>query len=285
MTADLSRSWDAHALAYARLGSPLTGYFAQTLFQTVAGRLPPAPQILEVACGNGELSRAAALHCLAEEASGGRVGRVVATDFSPEMVRLAARTLGGLGRDDVVRCEVQDGQALRFEDGSFDAAFSAFGIFLFPDRSAGWREAARVLRRGGLLATAVWRGPEHNALARLQMGPIMAALPEHVRSALPRPSWLDIAERDGLERELAAAGLTEIEVTVFDAVLTSPTPRAMWDFMKENPVTRGVLTPCSAAELAGIEATVLSSFEALSGGPDRAVQFDASCHFAVARRA
>lgn len=284
MMSELSAAWDEHAKTYQRLGAPFTGYIAQSLFQTVAGRLPPAPRILDVACGNGDLSRAAVLHCVAERARSGSTGSVVATDFAGEMVKLAAENVRGLGGDDLVRCEVHDGQALGFDAASFDAVFSSFGIFLFPDRHAGWREAARVLRPGGWLATAVWRGPEDNALARLQMGPVVAALPERIRAGLPRPGWLDIASRDGLSSEIASSGFADVEVSVFDAVLTAPSPRTMWEFMTENPLTRALLAPCTTDELANIERSVLSSFEALAGAPDRAVRFDASCHFAVARR-
>ncbi|KYG06898.1 hypothetical protein BE21_32205 [Sorangium cellulosum] len=282
---DLSKAWDRHAETYARVGAPCTGYIAQSLFHTVAGRLPSAAHILEIACGNGELSRAAVMHCLEERTTTGTCGRVVATDFSPEMVAHAKSNLGVLGAADIVRCEVRDGQALGFEDASFDAVFSAFGIFLFPDRNAGWREAARVLRPGGLLATAVWRGPEDNALARLQMAPVIAALPERVRASLPRASWLDIASPEGLAREISAAGFVDPEVSVFNAVLTAPTPRAMWSMMRENPVTRPLFAACSDEELAPVERSVLSSFEELAGGADRPVRFDASCHFLVARRA
>lgn len=71
---------------------------------------------------------------------------------SPDYVELTSRNLSVLDAGDLVRCEVHDGQALSLESGSFDAVSSSFGIFLFPDRHAGWREAARVLKAGGLLA-------------------------------------------------------------------------------------------------------------------------------------
>jgi ubiquinone/menaquinone biosynthesis C-methylase UbiE len=282
---DLSKAWDRHAETYARVGAPFTGYIAQSLFHTVAGRLPSAAHILEVACGNGELSRAAARRCLEERRATGKCGRVVATDFSTEMIAHASKNLGSLGAGDIVRCEVHDGQALGFEAASFDAVFSAFGIFLFPDRSAGWREAARVLAPGGLLATAVWRGPEVNPLARLQAGPVMAALPERARASLPRAPWLDIASSEGLVKEVCAAGFVEPEVSVFNAVLTVPTPLEAWSMMRENPGTHPLLAGCSDEELMAVERSVLSSFEQLAGGADRPVSFEASCHFLVARRA
>lgn len=76
---ELASAWDNHARTYARLGSPFTGYIAQSLFHTVAARLPPGPRILDIACGNGELSAAAVLHCLAEREVSGRPGVAVAS--------------------------------------------------------------------------------------------------------------------------------------------------------------------------------------------------------------
>lgn len=285
MSNELAAAWDRHASTYARLGAPFTGYIAQTLFHTAAGRLPAAAHVLEIACGNGELSRAAALRCLKERSASGRCGRVMATDFSAGMVALATRNLSTLDAGDVVRCEVHDGQALGFEAGSFDAVFSAFGIFLFPDRHSGWREAARVLRPGGLFATAVWRGPEDNALARLQSAPLLSALPSRLSASLPKPGWLAVATPEGLMREVSAAGFVEPEISVFDAVLTAPTPIEMWEMMRDNPMTRSLLAECTEGEIAAVERSVLSTFEGIAGGPDRPVRFDASCHFLVARRA
>jgi ubiquinone/menaquinone biosynthesis C-methylase UbiE len=47
-------------------------------------------------------------------------------------------------------------ESLPFEDASFDAVVSQFGLMFFEDRSAAIREMSRVLSPGGRLAVAVW---------------------------------------------------------------------------------------------------------------------------------
>jgi hypothetical protein len=115
------------------------------------------------------------------------------------------------------------------------------------------------------------------------MAPVMAALPERIRASLPRPGWLDIASSSGLESELASAGFYDIEISVFDAALTAPSPVAMWEFMLDNPNTKALLTLCSEAELAAIKTSALASFADLAGGTERAFRLEASCHFAIAQ--
>jgi ubiquinone/menaquinone biosynthesis C-methylase UbiE len=283
--ASLSQRWDHHAASYLQIAAPCTGYLAQSLFQSVAGRLPQGARILDIACGGGELARAAALHHLATGGAAGPHGQVVATDFSAGMVERTRQLLEASCPGADFRCEVHDGQALGLETASFDAAFSAFGIFLFPDRKAGWREAARVLRPGGWFATAVWRGPEHNALAREQMAPILAALPAELRQALPQPGWLEISTADGLAAEVAAAGFSDVEVLVFDAVFTAPSPRAMWALARQNPPMQPLFAALGEHRLEAVEQSVLASFEQRAGGTDRPLRLDCSCHFLIARRA
>ncbi|MEM6991218.1 MAG: methyltransferase domain-containing protein [Myxococcota bacterium] len=279
-----ARGWDQHAETYGRVVSPCTGYIAQNLFISVAGRLAPGARILDIACGHGELAGAALVHVLTESPGAEPEPRVCAIDASPEMVAHTTRNLSVLGSTDLVRCEVQDGQALSFPSSSFDAAFSAFGIFLFPDRQAGWREAARVLAPGGCFATAVWRGPEHNELARVQMELLFGALPQRVRDSMPQPGGADITTSEGLTAEVQDAGFVDAEVTAFDAVLTAPTPRAMWAMIRENPLAGAALVACTDDELRAVERAVVARFEELAGGTDRPVRLGASCHFLVARR-
>ncbi|HHS96374.1 MAG TPA: ubiquinone/menaquinone biosynthesis methyltransferase [Chloroflexi bacterium] len=101
-----------------------------------AAQLPSGGRVLDVAAGEGGVSRA--LLARYPEA------RVMAVDFSPQMVRLGrARTDG--------RVRWAEGDALRlpFPDGTFDAVLNAFMLRNVVDVQAALAEQARVVRPGG----------------------------------------------------------------------------------------------------------------------------------------
>jgi SAM-dependent methyltransferase len=109
----------------------------------------PSQDVLDVACGTGALTRAAAERV-------GTGGRVVGLDSSPEMLAVA-------GRKDV-RAEWREGRAeeLPFPDASFDRVVSQFGFMFFQDPVRALREMARVMRPQGRLVVAVCDGLDHS---------------------------------------------------------------------------------------------------------------------------
>lgn len=274
--------WGAHASTYDRLFAPLTGYVARSLLAMVDGRLRRSARVLDIGCGSGALVLPAVERAVRLRRAGD-LDYVVGCDHSPGMVALCdakARTFDS----DAFRCEVQDGQALGYRDGEFDGVFSCFGIFLFEDRAAGWREAARVLAPGGHFATSTWMPPERNEMFRIQFGPVMAALPSRLTQDLTPPGWMAVAEPEGLKSEVEAAGFGDVEVHPFHASFVVPSIDVAWAAMLENPGSSHLLRQCSQEELRVARAAYIQTMTDRGGGDGRPVVLDASCNLLVARR-
>lgn len=99
--------------------------------------------VLDVCCGTGDL---ALMFWKAKR----KPGRVIASDFTPEMLVIAAQKAGKAG----VELPLCAGDALRlpFPDACFDVVSVGYGVRNFQDIDAGLIELARVLKPGGRLA-------------------------------------------------------------------------------------------------------------------------------------
>src|SRR3954465_2944813 len=109
-----------------------------------AAELDAGDRVLDVACGNGNAALAAAR----------RFCRVTGLDYVPALLRRA----GERARAEGVELQLVEGDAenLPFEDGSFDAAVSTYGIMFAPDQERAAREIARVVKPGGKIGLANW---------------------------------------------------------------------------------------------------------------------------------
>lgn len=119
----------------------------------------PGNSILDVAAGTGDLGFAAAQRV-------GGEGKVLCTDFSPEMVEAARRNGQSAGLSNV-EFRVLDAERMDLDDGSFDGALCRWGYMLMADPAAALAETRRVLRDGGTLAFAVWQTPDRNPWAAI----------------------------------------------------------------------------------------------------------------------
>jgi len=88
-------------------------------------------------------------------------GRVVGTDFTPEMIALARQK----SRD--ITFEVADVTALPFDGGSFDIASISFGIRNVGDPGKGIAEMARVVRPGGRVIVLEFGQPSNRVAGTL----------------------------------------------------------------------------------------------------------------------
>lgn len=153
-------SWDRAAGAWERRHDWLlenTRPVSDGLMDRVDAR--PGQTVLELASGTGDLG-----FRIAERVGAG--GRVISTDFSPEMVAAARRQSGALGLANVEH-RALDAERMEIGDDSVDAVACRFGYMLMGDPAAALRETRRVLRDGGPLAFCVWITPDRNPWAAL----------------------------------------------------------------------------------------------------------------------
>jgi ubiquinone/menaquinone biosynthesis C-methylase UbiE len=137
-------------------------------------------QLLDVAAGNGNVALAAAR----------RFAEVTAVDFVPALLadgerRAAADRLR-------IAWKVGDAEALPFENASFDAVLSSFGVMFAPNQRKAASELVRVCRPGGRIGLANWTP---NGF----IGQLFKVIGAHV----PPPAGLESPARWGVPSHLA----------------------------------------------------------------------------------
>jgi SAM-dependent methyltransferase len=119
----------------------------------------PGQTFMDLAAGTGDLG-----FLVAERV--GDTGRVISTDFAPEMVDVARRQGDARGAGNV-EFRVLDAERMDLGDDSVDGVVCRYGYMLMADPAAALRETRRVLRDGGPLAFGVWASAERNPWAAI----------------------------------------------------------------------------------------------------------------------
>jgi len=101
-------------------------------------------RVLDVAAGNGNATLAAAR----------RGCSVTSTDYVPGLLQRGEERARAEHLE--VSFRVADAEALPFEDATFDAVLSTFGVMFSPDQKQAASELARVCRPGGRIGLANW---------------------------------------------------------------------------------------------------------------------------------
>jgi SAM-dependent methyltransferase len=163
----------------------------------------PGDTVLELSAGGGETGLQAA-------AAVGDTGRLISTDFSPEMVEAARRRGAALG---VANAEfrVLDAERLDLGAASVDRVLCRFGYMLMADPAAALAETRRVLRRGGRVALAVWGPAERNPWSgvRAQLLVERGYLPPPEPGA---PGPFTMGSEDRIRELLGGAGLRALRL-------------------------------------------------------------------------
>jgi ubiquinone/menaquinone biosynthesis C-methylase UbiE len=101
-------------------------------------------KVLDVAAGNGMVSLAAAR----------RWCEVTSTDYVPALLECGRARAAADGLSIAFR--EADAESLPFDDASFDAVVSTFGVMFTPNQEQSAAELMRVCKRGGRIGLANW---------------------------------------------------------------------------------------------------------------------------------
>lgn len=188
--------WAGH---YDRYDAVNGGYNESLLDAAAIG---PRDRVLDLGCGNGQVTRLAARRA--------RLGGATGVDLSAPMLD-RARTLAK--EEDVtnVTFERGDVQIHPFPEGAFDAAMSRFGVMFFADPVAAFGNVRRALRDGGRLAFLAMTPP-----AQSDLGTVISALPPLAEPPIGHRGPLSLADPGRVQEILEAAGFRDVHTDLVE---------------------------------------------------------------------
>jgi SAM-dependent methyltransferase len=243
----------------------------------LAAAMPTAGErVIDVGCGCGgttlELARQV-----------GPDGLVLGVDISEPML---ARARARLGSEKAVSLERGDAQEFAFDKAAFDLVFSRFGVMFFNDPEVAFRNLRSALKPGGRIAFVCWPPAKENAWVRIPSSIVKA----HIELPGPpdpdTPGEFAFADRDRVQRILAAAGFADIAIERHDMPITvasgAGVDEAVEFFLEMGPTGRALANIGASDDLKGrITADLRDGLRPFL--TDAGVVMDASIWLATAR--
>lgn len=196
--------------------------YADDLARRVAAIAPS--RVLELAAGTGVVTRAID-GALPDSAS------IVATDLNPAMIDEAR----SMNASRAIEWKQADALALPFAEGSFDVVVCQFGAMFFPDRSKGYAEARRVLRRGGTFLFNVWDSLDDNEVADEIARAISVVYPANPPSFLQRAPY-GYFSHNTIRADMQKAGFADAQLDVVAFQSPSTAQAAAAGFCQGTPM-------------------------------------------------
>ncbi len=163
--------------------------------------VPPGSQLLDVACGSGQLALMAARDGI--EVTGVDIAE---NSIARAQARAAAEKL-------CARFQVGDAEELPFENGSFDTVVSLIGVMFAPRPERVVRELLRVCVPGGIIAMANWTPTGF-------VGKMFKVIAKFIApTGMPSPLlWGE----EAVVRERFGAGVSKLAFVRYDYTLSYP---------------------------------------------------------------
>ena len=181
--------------------------------------------MLELAAGLGDTG-------LRTARSVGRSGRVIITDFAPEMVAAARRRAEEIGVENA-EFRTLDAERMDLETNSVDGVLCRWAYMLMIDPAAAFAETRRVLRPEGRLAFSVWAARERNPALSL-VGRILVEL-GHVPPPDPEaPGPFFMADTGRIRELVVGAGFAEPAIEEVPFRWQFANQDAYWGFLIET---------------------------------------------------
>ncbi len=167
--------------------------------------LQPGQRVLDIGCGAGATTMEMARRV-------GPSGRAVGLDIAPAMIAAANGFAAAAGISNAT-FSVADAQIEAFEPGSYDAAFSQFGVMFFGDPVAAFSNIRRALHADGVFSFACWENIFANEWMFVPGSAVVA-----VTGSLPpmpgpgEPGPFSLADSAEIASVLEEAGFGQVEI-------------------------------------------------------------------------
>jgi ubiquinone/menaquinone biosynthesis C-methylase UbiE len=210
-----SEPWNLVADGYAETTMIVFEQYAEEAI--AVSRLKPGAVVLDVACGPGTLALMVAR----------TANKVHGIDFSESMLAVFRNKIEQAGHGNIA-LHCGDAQALPYDDETFDAAFSLFGLMFFPDRRRGFAEIHRTLKPGGSIAVTSWAPVDQSPAMQTMFGALRAIKPD-----LPQPqrSISTLENPDVFKQEMQDAGFRNVEIRSITKPFPVTTLPEFWESM------------------------------------------------------
>jgi SAM-dependent methyltransferase len=212
----VGHQFGARASAYLTSAPHAQGADLQALAALVEGQVEA--RVLDLGCGAGHVSFHVAAH----------VKQVVAYDLSSDMLDVVARAAAERGFGNIL---TRQGvvERLPFENESFDYVLSRYSAHHWHDVEAGLREAARVLKPGGIAVFVDAISPGEPLLDTHLQAIELLRDPSHVRN-YSRAEWEAAIVRAGLRP--ASVGAHHVRLDFASWVERMRTPKVQVDAIR-----------------------------------------------------